>query len=310
MADERWCCRVDPAGSDGCVEAPVAPAGGVGVDDAAVFGDEGAYLGPSTGQTLAVGGGRGVADGGAGLAGELEDLAEDVGDALGAVEALEHSEGAAHLDLLGQQRLGGASRIARSVAVEAGGGYLDCLSVVVQWGRMIGFHVSASSAVPTYMQLVEQVRQALRLGRLEPGDRLPTVREVAAGVAVNPNTVLKAYRELEHEGLVEGRPGQGTYVVRSLSGPSPQTLDELRTSLESWVDKARAAGLEPEHIRAVVDSTINSLLEIIGDVGPDSAVETFRGPVEKVINGNSGAGAALAISLVIARFPRRRFESA
>ena len=93
---------------------------------------------------------------------------------------------------------------------------------------MIGFHVTASSAVPTYMQLVEQVRQALRLGRLEPGDRLPTVREVAAAVAINPNTVLKAYRELEHEGLVEGRPGQGTYVVRSLSGPSPQTLDKLR----------------------------------------------------------------------------------
>jgi GntR family transcriptional regulator len=126
---------------------------------------------------------------------------------------------------------------------------------------MIGFYVSGASAVPTYMQLVEQVRRALRLGRLEPGDRLPTVREVAAAVAVNPNTVLKAYRELEHEGLVEGRPGQGTYVVRSLSGPSPQTLDRLRTSLESWVDKARAAGLEPEHIRAVVDSTIGSLLE-------------------------------------------------
>jgi GntR family transcriptional regulator len=81
-------------------------------------------------------------------------------------------------------------------------------------------------------------------------------------VAINPNTVLKAYRELEHEGLVEGRPGQGTYVVRSLSGPSPQTLDALRGSLESWVDQARAAGLEPEHIRAVVDSTISSLLDV------------------------------------------------
>jgi GntR family transcriptional regulator len=112
------------------------------------------------------------------------------------------------------------------------------------------------------VQLVEQVRRALRLGRLEPGDRLPTVREVAVAVAINPNTVLKAYRELEHEGLVEGRPGQGTYVVRSLSGPSPQTLDALRGSLESWVDQARAAGLEPEHIRAVVDSTISSLLDV------------------------------------------------
>jgi GntR family transcriptional regulator len=127
---------------------------------------------------------------------------------------------------------------------------------------MIGFHISSTSGVPTYLQIVEQVRQALRLGRLEPGDRLPTVREVAAAVAVNPNTVLKAYRELEHEGLVEGRHGQGTYVVRSLSGPSPATLDRLRTSLETWVKQARAAGLSPEHIRAVVDTTLRGLLDM------------------------------------------------
>lgn len=126
---------------------------------------------------------------------------------------------------------------------------------------MIGFHVTAASAVPTYMQIVEQVRRALRLGRLEPGDRLPTVREVAAAVTINPNTVLKAYRQLEHEGLVEGRAGQGTYVVRSLSGPPPQTFDALRADLEAWVGKARAAGLEPEHIKAVVDSTIGPLLD-------------------------------------------------
>jgi GntR family transcriptional regulator len=127
---------------------------------------------------------------------------------------------------------------------------------------MIGFHISSTSGVPTYMQIVEQVRQALRLGRLESGDRLPTVREVAAALAINPNTVLKAYRELEHEGLVEGRHGQGTYVVRSLSGPSPGTLDELRTSLETWVAQARAAGLEREHIRAVVDTTLRRVLDL------------------------------------------------
>jgi GntR family transcriptional regulator len=127
---------------------------------------------------------------------------------------------------------------------------------------VIGFHVTSSSPVPAYMQIVEQVRQALRLGRLEPGDQLPTVREVAAAVAINPNTVLKAYRELEHEGLVKGRQGQGTYVVRSLSGPAPQTLDRLQKRLESWVDQARAAGLGPGHIKAVVDSTINPLLEM------------------------------------------------
>src|SRR5262245_4860657 len=112
------------------------------------------------------------------------------------------------------------------------------------------------------MQLVEQVRQALRLGRLEPGDRLPTIREVASAVVINPNTVLKAYRELEHEGLVEGRPGQGTYVVRSLAGPAPGTLDKLQRSLEAWVAQARAAGLGPDHIRAVVDSTIRRLVDL------------------------------------------------
>ena len=127
---------------------------------------------------------------------------------------------------------------------------------------MIRFHISSTSGVPTYLQIVQQVRQALRLGRLEPGDRLPTVREVAAAVAINPNTVLKAYGELEHEGLVEGRHGQGTYVVASLSGPSQGTLDELRTSLEMWVKQARAAGLAPEHIRAVVDTTLHGLLDV------------------------------------------------
>ena len=72
---------------------------------------------------------------------------------------------------------------------------------------MLAFHLSSTSGMPTYLQIVEQVRQALRLGRLEPGDRLPTVREVAAALVINPNTVLKAYRELEYEQLVEGRTG-------------------------------------------------------------------------------------------------------
>jgi GntR family transcriptional regulator len=121
---------------------------------------------------------------------------------------------------------------------------------------MIGFRVTTATAVPIYMQLVEQVRQALRLGRLAPGDRLPTVREVAATVVINPNTVLKAYRQLEYEGLVEGRPGLGTYVVRSLSAPPPGTLDRLRRGLQTWVDDALAAGLSYEHIRAVIDSTV------------------------------------------------------
>ena len=96
---------------------------------------------------------------------------------------------------------------------------------------MIEFHLDGRSRVSTYMQLVQQVRQALRVGMLEPGDQLPRVREVAESLAINPNTVLKAYRELEHDGLVEGRPGQGTFVLRSLAGPSLGSQVELRQEL-------------------------------------------------------------------------------
>ncbi len=124
---------------------------------------------------------------------------------------------------------------------------------------MIEFRIDPRSPVPSFMQIVQQVRQALRLGLLEPGDRLPTVREVAGSIAINPNTVLKAYRELEHEHLCEGRPGQGTFVVRSLSGASLRSLATLRRSLESWITKAKAEGLDDEHIEALMDSTLRSV---------------------------------------------------
>ena len=82
---------------------------------------------------------------------------------------------------------------------------------------MIEFHLDARSGVPTYLQLVQQVRQAVRLGILRPGDQLPTVKEVVGGLAINANTVLKAYRELDHEGLVEGRRGMGTYRLERVA---------------------------------------------------------------------------------------------
>jgi GntR family transcriptional regulator len=123
---------------------------------------------------------------------------------------------------------------------------------------MIGFRLDPRSNVVPYLQLVEQVRRALRTGALEPGDRLPTVREVAASIAINPNTVLKAYRELEHEGLVEGRPGQGTFVTRSLAGPSLGRQAELRQALLSWLASAREAGLQPEDIEALVGTTLHA----------------------------------------------------
>src|SRR4051812_49388280 len=100
------------------------------------------------------------------------------------------------------------------------------------------------------MQLVVQVKQALRVGLLRPGDQLPRVREVAQALAINPNTVLKAYRELELEGLAEGRPGVGTFVVETLAEPSLAGQAELREELVAWLRKAQAAGLSREDIAA------------------------------------------------------------
>ncbi|HLX55420.1 MAG TPA: GntR family transcriptional regulator [Ktedonobacteraceae bacterium] len=120
---------------------------------------------------------------------------------------------------------------------------------------MIEFHLDTHSGVAPYLQIVQQVKQALRLGLLEVGDQLPTVREVVAQMAINPNTVLKAYRELDHEGLVTSRPGQGTFVQRSLAGPSLTSQAALRRSLVHWLHSAREAGLEEESILALFLST-------------------------------------------------------
>ena len=123
---------------------------------------------------------------------------------------------------------------------------------------MIDFHLDVRSGVSPYLQLVQQVQRALRLGLLSVGDQLPTVKEVVAKLAINPNTVLKAYRELELEGLVEGRPGLGTFVVRSLAGPSLASQAELRRDLEAWLHRARTAGLDQEDVVALVETTLRS----------------------------------------------------
>ena len=123
---------------------------------------------------------------------------------------------------------------------------------------MIEFHLDTHSGVAPYLQIVQQVKQALRLGLLEVGDQLPTVREVVAQMAINPNTVLKAYRELDHEGLVASRPGQGTFVQRTLAGPSLASQATLRRSLLRWLQSAREAGLEEESILALFLSTFQT----------------------------------------------------
>jgi GntR family transcriptional regulator len=125
---------------------------------------------------------------------------------------------------------------------------------------VIEFHLDGRSGVAPYMQLIHQVRQALRLGLLRQGDQLPKVKDVAAGLAINPNTVLKAYRELDYEGLVAARPGIGTFVTRTLGG-SLAAHEPLRRDLQRWLAKARRAGLDDESIEALFSSTFRSAAE-------------------------------------------------
>jgi GntR family transcriptional regulator len=123
---------------------------------------------------------------------------------------------------------------------------------------LIDFQLDVRSGVAPYVQLVQQVRRALRLGLLSVGDQLPTVKEVVSKLAINPNTVLKAYRELEHEGLVSPRPGIGTFVTRSLAGSSLAAHEPLRQELLQWFASAYEAGLDAESIEALFVSTFRT----------------------------------------------------
>jgi len=126
---------------------------------------------------------------------------------------------------------------------------------------VIEFHLNGRSGVSPYQQLVQQVRHALRLGLLREGDQLPTVKEVVGRLAINPNTVLKAYRELEHTGLVKARAGVGTFVTATLSDASLAAHAPLRRDLQRWIVKARSAGLDDESIEALFDTTFRALPE-------------------------------------------------
>ncbi len=117
---------------------------------------------------------------------------------------------------------------------------------------MISFRLNTHSGVPPYLQIVQQVKQALQVGILQPDDQLPTVKEVVAHVAINPNTVFKAYRELESLGFVEGRTGSGTFVKQRPAGPSPDVQEALGEDLTGWIGKAKKAGLDDESIEALV----------------------------------------------------------
>jgi GntR family transcriptional regulator len=128
--------------------------------------------------------------------------------------------------------------------------------------KAIEFHLDSRSGVSPYLQIVQQVRRALRLGLLREGDQLPTVKDVVARLAINPNTVLKAYRELEHAGLVGARPGVGTFVTKTLSDPALAAHRPLRLDLQRWLGKARRAGLDDESIEDLFRDTFRSSAEL------------------------------------------------
>jgi GntR family transcriptional regulator len=123
---------------------------------------------------------------------------------------------------------------------------------------VIEFQLDPSSGVATYLQLVQQVRQALRMGLLSPGDKLPTAQQVVERLAINPNTVLKAYRDLERAGLVRARPGQGTFVLKSVGGPDPATQARFLADLTGWLREAGQAGLGPDDIEAIYRTAVRN----------------------------------------------------
>jgi GntR family transcriptional regulator len=125
----------------------------------------------------------------------------------------------------------------------------------------IEFRLDPASGVPTYLQLVQQVEQALRLGYLKPGDQLPKVRDVVASLAINPNTVLKAYRELETKGLTAGRPGQGTFIQATLRQVALPELTGLRRSLLGWLASAETAGLDADGTMALFASVLRDFYQ-------------------------------------------------
>src|SRR5579862_4942049 len=154
----------------------------------------------------------------------------------------------------------------------------------------IEFRLDPSSGVPTYLQLVQQVEHALRLGYLKPGDHLPKVRDVVAALTINPNTVLKAYKELEVKGLAAGRPGQGTFVQATLSQVTLPELGGLRRSMLGWLATAEEAGLDEDGIVALFTSALRDFFK--GRQGAQDRRGTGRGRAGGNEGGSESEGVA------------------
>jgi GntR family transcriptional regulator len=114
-----------------------------------------------------------------------------------------------------------------------------------------------ASGVPIYLQLMEQVKHAVETGALRPGEQLPSIRPLAEELVVNPNTVAKAYRELEHEGVIELRQGAGAFVSDKV--PKKKDADRLRAAqaaVASAIEKLRARGVTDEEIRRLFEAEL------------------------------------------------------
>ena len=121
------------------------------------------------------------------------------------------------------------------------------------------FRTNPSSGVPIYLQLMEQVKHAIDTGALRPGEQLPGIRPLAEELVVNPNTVAKAYRELEHEGVIEVRHGAGAFVSRAASAKQAEKLRAAQGVVAAAVEKLRARGLSDEEIRRVFEAEITGV---------------------------------------------------
>lgn len=126
------------------------------------------------------------------------------------------------------------------------------------------FPPNPASGVPIYLQLMEQVKHAITTGALEPGEQLPSIRKVAEDLVINPNTVVKAYRELEHDGVIEMRQGTGAFV-RESSGLNQKTkrLNVAVPLVRELIGRLREMGLREEEIRRLFESEF--LLQLAED---------------------------------------------
>ena len=122
----------------------------------------------------------------------------------------------------------------------------------------IEFYLDRGSGVPTYLQLVHQVDYALRLGFLAVGDRLPRIKDVTRSLAVNPDTVMKAYRELEVRGITAGRPGLGTFIVAAPDVAGLREMAALQRKLTGWLAEAGTAGVDELGMKALFTAALRN----------------------------------------------------